>query len=326
MFDSGLKRSLSCGVPVISVGNIAVGGTGKTPFVIELVKRIQKLFPGRGLKIGVVSRGYGRTSKGYEIVSDGRKVVSDPFSAGDEPYLIATSCRGTVVVVDEDRVRGASAAVEQFKTTLILLDDGFQHRRLKRDLDIVLLDGRNPFGNRMLLPAGVLRESIGALERADLVVLSKSEEGESELQDRVTRMSEYLGRSVIATRVKPTYWKREGKGEIEGLEQIRGKRVTAFAGIAYPASFFRTVEELGGEIVERIPLPDHCDYRKLYLDKIARLFVSSRSEWLVTTMKDAAKLPPILKILPVYGLQIEHDVVSGGELLDQMIWKTYRSS
>ncbi len=273
------------------------------------------------MKIAVVSRGYGGTAKGTTVVSDGRRVVSDPFTAGDEPIMMAEAATGAVVIVDKNRARGAEFAVEAFKASLILLDDGFQHRRLKRDLDIVLLDGRNPLGNCLLLPAGVLREPVSSLARADLVVLSKADGSDDELSERCLKLSEFIHRPVAATRLVSKFWRREGKAEIHDTTQITGKRVVAFAGIANPGSFFETVEKLGGEIVARIPLPDHCDYRKFYLDKIARLFITSHAEWLVTTAKDAVKLPPILKLLPLYYLETEQEVVAGGQVLDGLLKK-----
>ncbi len=321
LYDLGVFSSVHAGAPTISVGNIAAGGTGKTPFVLELIERIGRLNPGKSAKIAVISRGYGRSTKGTLIVSDGKRLLGDPFSGGDEPYMIADNSPHTVVIVDEDRLRGARLAVEQFKARTLILDDGFQHRRVRRDLDIVLLDGRNPLGNKLLLPAGFLREPVSALVRSDLIVLSKSVGDRAELAERCERMSELTGKPVVATRLTPRYWKRIGKAEIEGLEQIRGKRVAAFAGTANPRSFFEVVESLGAEIVSFIPLPDHCNYDKFVLDKIARSFSANRGEWLVTTEKDAAKLPPILRILPAYALSVRQEVVAGAEKLDELLGK-----
>lgn len=321
LYDLGLFAAQGAGAPVISVGNISVGGTGKTPFVLHLIERLRVLHPGRGLKIAVVSRGYRRRGKGTEIVSDGRRVTGNLLTAGDEPFMLAESTHGVVVIVDNNRVRGARLAGDQFKASVIVADDGFQHRRLKRDLDIVLLDGRNPLGNRLLLPAGVLREPVASLKRAGLVLLSKSVGSDDELRERSARLSLLIGKPVAATRLKPDYWRRIGRGEILAADEANGKRVAAFAGIAYPGSFFETVERLGAEIVARIPLPDHCRYDKFYLDKIALQFTRSRAEWLVTTAKDGVKLPPILRLLPVYQLNVSHEIVVGGEMLDQALMR-----
>ncbi len=326
LHDLGIFKSVHAGVPTISVGNISAGGTGKTPFVLELIERISKLDPRIRGKIAVVSRGYGRSTKGTEIVSDGKKIYGDPFTCGDEPFMIADNSPRTIVIVDEDRVRGATLAVEQFKAKVLVLDDGFQHRRIKRDLDIVLLDGRNPLGNKLLLPAGFLRESVASLARSDLIVLSKSAGDDSELAERCDRMRELTGKPVIATRLVAKHWRRIGKAEIEGVEQVKGKRVVAFAGIANPRSFFETVEGFGSEIVAYIPLPDHCNYGKFILNKIAHSFSANRVQWLVTTEKDASKLPPILKLLPAYALAVRQNVVVGAEVLDEMLRKTMIST
>ena len=321
LYDLSILNSQHVGVPTISVGNISAGGTGKTPFVLELIERISKLDPRMSTKLAVVSRGYGRSSKGFQLVSDGKRVFGDPFSSGDEPFMLAEASPRTVVIVDENRVRGAQLAVGLYKAKAIILDDGFQHRRIKRDLDIVLLDGRNPLGNRLLLPAGFLRESVNSLSRADLIVLSKSVGDDAELAERCQKMSELTYKPVIATRMVPRYWRRIGKAEIEGLEQGRGKRVLAFAGIAYPRSFFESIEELDCEIVARVPLPDHSNYGKNTLDRLARTFASNRGEWLVTTEKDAAKLPPILKLLPAYALVTRCEVAASAGVLDDLLRK-----
>ena len=319
LFDLGVLPSSSVEACVISVGNISVGGTGKTPFIQFLIDKLKSLPQTRRLKVAVISRGYRGAAKGTVVVSDGKRLLSDPFTAGDEPYMLAEGRSGTVVIVDKNRIRGASAAVVQYAADMILLDDGFQHRRLKRDLDIVLLDGRNPLGGRLLLPAGSLREPVSALARAGLIVLSKVEGEDNILHERCAALSKLFRKPVAATRMVPKYWKRIGKGEFINAEEIRGKRVLAFAGIASPGSFFDEIATLGADLVDEIPLPDHCSYSKFYLDKISRRFVQSKAEWLATTMKDAVKLPPILRLLPVYALQAQLDIVSGGEMLDELL-------
>jgi len=317
LYNLGALRSYSVTVPVISVGNISVGGTGKTPFVLHLIERIKRFTIGKKVTIAVVSRGYGGVGKGTTIVSNGKRTLSDPFTSGDEPYMLAEARSGAVVIVDRNRVQGAELAVEQFKANVVILDDGFQHRRLKRDLDIVLLDGRNPLGNKLLLPAGFLREPISSLKRAGQIILSKCDGTDEELEQRCADLEKLLKRPVAATRLIPKYWRRTGRGELFEASQIAGKRVFAFAGIANPESFFETVLGLGAELIGELALPDHCNYSKFYVDKLARRFVQSRAEWMVTTTKDSVKLPPVLNMLPVYALDVQHEVVAGAEKLDQ---------
>jgi len=321
LFDIGVLNSHKVDASVISVGNISVGGTGKTPFVIHLLERLDQLSGSRRVKTAVISRGYKGTGSGTQIVSEGKHVRGTPETMGDEPVLIAESSKRTVVITDKDRLRAARLAISEYKTGLILLDDAFQHRKISRDLDIVLLDGQNPLGNRRVLPAGFLREPVSSLTRADLVVLSKCSGSDDELAEKVGKLSELMNKPVIATRVVPRYWHRVNQGELFAADQIAGKKVVAFAGIAQPDSFFDTVEELGGEIAAHIPLPDHCKYEKKYLDHISKYFVRLKAEWLVTTAKDAVKLPYILKLLPAYYLDIGIEVVAGSDILDLKLKK-----
>lgn len=321
LYDIGVLTSHDVEAPVISVGNISVGGTGKTPFVIYLADRLRKL-PVKVGKTAVVSRGYRGSATGTHVVSDGNKVISTPDMAGDEPMLIAESSPGRVVIVDRNRVRGTQYAIEELRARLILLDDGFQHRRLARNLDIVLLDSRNPLGNRRVLPAGFLREPVSSLARADLVVLSKARGDDDDLAERSKRLGEIIKKPVIVTRIVPQYWRSLGQGELLAADQIKGRKVVAFAGIADPTSFFSLVEELGAEIAGFVPLPDHCRYSKAQMDRIAGTFIRQRAEWLVTTSKDMIKLPAILRHLPVFHLQIDTEVVYGQELLDDKLAET----
>jgi len=319
LYDLGVLPTYDAGAPVISVGNLSVGGTGKTPFVMHLVDRIRRLTPARKVRLGVISRGYSGRAQGTLVVSDGRKVVASVKDAGDEPALIAEASPGVVVVVDRDRVRGAGLAVKEHRARLLLLDDGFQHRRLRRDLDIVLLEAENPLGSRRVLPAGFLREPARALKRADVVVLSKAVGDDEELKSRASRLQDLIGKPVAVSRLTPKYWRRVGVAELLAPEQVSGRKVAAFAGIASPDSFFDTVRGLGAELTARIPLPDHCRYSKSHLDRVAGVFVRSQADWLVTTAKDAVKLPSILRFLPVYYLEVETRVVAGAEMLDEML-------
>lgn len=302
--------------PVVSVGNLSVGGTGKTPFVIFLAWRIRELTLGR-VKPAVVSRGYGRSTRGGLVVSAGRgSPAEEPDAAGDEPVLIARSLPGVPVLVDRDRVRAARRAVAEFGAKVVLLDDGFQYRRLARDLDIVLLDASDPLGNRLTLPAGPLREPVGSLSRADLVVLSKAVECDDELQRRAHRLSNLLKKPVVVARLAPLYWRHIGGRELFASDQVSGRRVFAFAGIAAPGSFLASVRALGAQIVDHLELPDHCRYTKSVLDRVAAGFTKSGAEWLVTTAKDAVKLPAITRYLPLFYLDSRVEIAVGGEELD----------
>lgn len=317
LYDIGVLTVHRVDAPVICVGNISTGGTGKTPFVIHLAERLKHLDAGHSIKVGIISRGYKGSARKTLVVNDGKRQLADIWSAGDEPVLITESLPHTVVVVDRNRFRGADKAVRDLRVNLILLDDGFQHRRLHRDLDITLLDGRNPLGNRRLLPAGFLREPVSSLKRADLIVLSKAKGTDDKLADRALKLGNLLNKPVIVTRMKHKYWRRIDHSELLAPEEIAGKKTLAFAGIANPSNFFDDVVELGADLVQRITVPDHCRYNKSQLDYISTQFARSRAEWLVTTAKDMVKLPPLLRFLPVYYLETSMEVVVGDELLDK---------
>ena len=325
LYDIEVLKTRRVEAPVISVGNLSVGGTGKTPFIIHLVERLRDLAAPKKLNLGVVSRGYKGKAKNTLLVSDRRRVIEGFTIAGDEPVLIAQSAKSTVVVVDHKRYRGAQFAVDEMKVKLVLLDDGFQHRQLHRDLDIVLLDAADPLGNRLVLPAGFLREPVSALTRADIIVLSKAHGDSEELAERASKLGDMRDKPVIITRLVPQFWRRMDQTELFSPEEIQGKKVAALAGIAKPESFFDTVRDLGADLLQPIPLPDHCKYSKSHLDNISRHFVRSRSEWLVTTEKDALKLPAIMRFLPLYFLESKMEVVAGEELLDEELLKILRN-
>lgn len=339
LYDLGILTTHNVGVPVISVGNLSVGGTGKTPFVIYLVERLRTLIEERyadcsheKVKRGgnipfprpcIVTRGYKGNAKGTTVVSNGKRILVTAMTGGDEPVMMAESLPGVPVIVDRNRVRGADAGIKDFKAGMILLDDGFQHRQIVRDLDIVLLDGKDPLGNRMTLPAGFLREPVSTLSRADIVVLSKATGSDDELAERGRKLESIIGKPVVVTRLVPKYWKRVGHAELFSADQISGRKVSAFAGIASPGSFFDTVAGLGADLVSKTPLPDHCQYRKSHLDKVAGRFALTKSEWMVTTAKDAVKLPGIMHLLPVYYLETSVEVVSGANHIDSALLRLF---
>jgi len=320
-YDRDVFSSVDVGVPVISVGNISAGGTGKTPFVIYLANRIRSLAQDKRFPLAIISRGYGGRNKGTAVVCDGKRMVFGPEVAGDEPVMMAQALPRTIVIADKDRARAARFAIEEYGAKLILLDDGFQHRRIRRTLDIVLLNADDPFGNNRVIPAGYLREPPSAITRADLVVLSKTEAEDSMINDRVDKISRLISKPVIATRLMPKVWYHLNGSELHSAEMVAGKRVIAFAGIANPDSFFETVSSLGGDIVGEIPLADHHPYTRRTINRISNAFVRNRADWLVTTAKDAVKLPPLFRLLPVYYLQTEFEVIVGSELLDSSLQK-----
>jgi tetraacyldisaccharide 4'-kinase len=286
LYRTGILRSHALPKPVISVGNISVGGTGKTPMVILLAR----LLMDKGKSVAVLSRGYGGTGAGEpSIVSDGTSILLSPAEAGDEPFLIARSLPGLIVVTGADRYRAGLAACERFQPDVLLLDDGFQHLRLHRDLNILLLDCRKPFGNGRTLPAGLLREPRSAIRRADLVVYTRCGGGEAHLSvaDVPQCRSTHCLHGVAAL----------SGGAADPFSTLRGRKGVAFAGIADPESFFVALQGEGLELTATVPLPDHYRYDRAGVDSLLRLMRETGGEYLITTEKDAVKLTPFAGIV-----------------------------
>jgi tetraacyldisaccharide 4'-kinase len=291
----GLLRSYRLPCPVISVGNITLGGTGKTPMVARLAAQLIA----RGRRVAVLSRGYGGSANGeIVIVSDGKQILVPPERSGDEPYLLAQLVPGLMVVIGADRHAAGLLALEELKPDLFILDDGFQHLRLERDLNILLLDAAQPFANGYTLPAGFLREPVSAARRADLVVYTRSSQpGVPQLFPE--KPSVWTSHSI--TGLLPL-----SGGERSGFEVLQGARVAAFSGIAAPGSFFDLLEGEGVQLTATVSFPDHTAYGEEEIAAICRLKEASRAEFLVTTAKDAVKLAPFAERLgPCYVALLE---------------------
>jgi tetraacyldisaccharide 4'-kinase len=317
LFDLGVLRQEKVGCPVVSVGNLTVGGTGKTPMVILLAGMLRE----RGMRPAVLSRGYGgKSASGVLVVSDGRQILAGPEDAGDEPVLIARRLRDVPVLAGPKRVITGRYALEHFDIDAILLDDGFQHRYLMRDLDIVLLDSRQPLGNGFVLPRGPLREAPSALERAGLIAFTRSEDGAAPPVDR--RLSAILSRRPsLRTRIRPTNLVGADGTELP-LSFLAGKKVFAFAGIAQPESFRQTVEGLGGVIAGFRAFPDHHRYTAEDWGRIEHDAGLARADIVLATEKDLVKLQAIPQALSrLHGLAIETEILEGAERLEEALRK-----
>ncbi|ANM28615.1 hypothetical protein ABI59_01750 [Acidobacteria bacterium Mor1] len=281
------ERVTRVGVPVLSVGNLSVGGTGKTPMVCWIVRLLAE----RGHRPAVVSRGYrGKAGKGPLRVSDAEGIHSTAEIAGDEPYMLARMLPGVPVVVGSDRIAGAREAIAAGADGIVL-DDGFQHRRLGRDLDIVLLDANKPFGNGRVLPAGTLREPPEGLSRAGVIVLTRSEQAPSPgLLSRIATLAP--GVPCLTSRHRSA-----GLVDAAGREVEAPARALAFCGIAQPAAFRRSLEQAGVDLVSFHDYPDHHAYRDAELEALARscreLDVPA-----ITTEKDRARMTKAMGLFP----------------------------
>ncbi|HOD29700.1 MAG TPA: tetraacyldisaccharide 4'-kinase [Syntrophales bacterium] len=301
----GLPRTkLPC--PVISVGNLTVGGTGKTPLVMLLAELMQEA----GRRPAILSRGFGgRSSRGVQVVSDGRRLLAAPETAGDEPVLMARTLPSVPVLAGPDRVRTGRAALDRFGATLLILDDAFQHRRLVRDLDIVLADLALPFGNGCLLPAGPLREPVQALRRARIVIRTGSE-----AEARTTPASADAG--GLRGFHRPRELVRGDGAERHPPAMLAGKRLLAFAGLGRPDAFRKTLAALGAEVAVFLPFPDHHDYRRTDIEDIRRRAAAAKAELIVTTEKDAVRLAPCPDFLgEVFQLRVVMDILPARETL-----------
>lgn len=305
-FSIGLKKTYQAKVPVVSVGNLAVGGTGKTPMTDFLAKWMQR----HNVKTAIVSRGYGGnySEPVMRVIPDGANATY-PTCCGDEPFLLARKNPFVSVFVARRRTLGVKAA-EEAGAELILLDDGFQHRAVHRDLDIVLLDSEKPFGNGCMLPAGQLREPLSALKRSDLLIMTRS------LPDQKTVT--VFDKPSLPSCHKISQRLSSLTGEVRSLTDLVGKACVAFAGIARPDDFFTALKENHLTLTEEIPLADHQVYDDALLSRLSKS--CQGAEALITTEKDAVKLAGIKLPVPCYQVGVEM-TFSETDVLDEMLLK-----
>lgn len=288
LYRRGLLPSHDFPVPVVSVGNLAVGGTGKTPTVDWIARYCQE----QGRRVAVVSRGYGGRGAGaVGVVSDGRQLLLSPEVAGDEPVLLARRNPRLIVVVAPRRAHGVRTAIDEFGADLIILDDGFQHLAVRRDLDIVLLDAKHPLGNGRVLPAGLLREFPEALARGDLFILTRAD-AESSAPD--------LPGPLLTSRHRLADRATTLDGRSLPLDALRGKRLVAFAGIADPEAFFSDLRSKGLTLSETLAFSDHVTYNRAEMARIK----AAAGEVLLTTEKDAVKLRADAFAVPCYAVPL----------------------
>lgn len=293
----GIFRSRSLPAPVISVGNIVLGGTGKTPVTIYLAAYLMK----KGLKVAVLTRGYGGRLEGeVAVVADGEKRLLSAQDAGDEPSLLADMLPGLIVVMGSDRYKAGCLAMERFKPDIFILDDGFQHLRVRRDLDILLLDANRPYGNGAVFPAGTLREPVSAANRSDLIIFTRCSE------NREVATVVPPGKPLVMASHRLSGVRRSLAGELLPFSLLAGKRGSAFAGIADPLAFFDSLEEKGLRLASTLSFPDHTDYGEQETAALAKLVKSTRADYLITTAKDAVKIGGLINgSAPFYIASLE---------------------
>lgn len=328
MYQAGIfqQKKLSCSV--ISIGNITVGGTGKTPTAQKMAVLIQNM----GYRVVILNRGYrSHWEKEIGLVSDGKKIYMTAYEAGDEAYLMAKTLPGIPVVIGKNRAVTGEFAVEHFNAQVIIMDDGYQHWTLYRDLDVVLVDTLNMFGNRCLLPRGTLREPLKNLNRAGLFLLTKTDQSSvfSRVELRDTLAKYNPAAPIIESVHKPVNfveiadWYKGLLTHAKSLEELKGQSVMVFSAIGNPSSFEQTLYDVGLDIKEAIRYPDHHDYGMLEMQYIMERAIGKNVSALITTAKDAVKIPTEFiyfeREVPLYVLNMEIKITSGEELFQETI-------
>lgn len=319
------------GCLVVVVGNLTVGGTGKTP-VVEMFARALR---DRGRKVAILSRGYKSKAPPLwqrwwhdfsaaepeppRVVSDGSAVLLDSEHAGDEPYMLARNLRGVVVLVDKDRVKAGAYAIKRFGCDTLVLDDGFQYLPLKGRLNLLLVDKTNPFGNGFLLPRGILREPVKHLRRASYVFLTKSNGVRDEELERLIRRHNPAA-EIIECAHRPQYLQRIGGDERRPWSDLKGRRVGAFSGIATPESFERFLREGGARVVHASRFLDHYRFTGEDLEEVFAAAAAAGAEYVVTTEKDAVRLAADARFpLPLFYLRLEIEILRGASDFDEAV-------
>ena len=311
-YRNGIFTVFRLPAPVVSIGNITTGGTGKTP----LVEWVCRVLAKEGNTVCVLTRGYGRANPETQVVvSDGSRVLVDERQAGDEPYLLAGKLIGVAAVIaNADRVAAGHWAIRNLGANAFVLDDGFQHLRIARDVDIVTIDATNPWGDGALLPHGRLREEIDGLSRAHGIVITRSDEVEG---------IDYLRKSIQKHTSAPVFTSRMVTaalqtihGEPADQNTLTSASVAAFCGIGNPTSFFTHVRRAGARVVLTRAYADHHLYQQHEIDRLMERAKAAGATALVTTAKDAVKLSALRFELPCYKLEIEIAVDEGEQLVE----------
>lgn len=326
LYNVRLLRDSTLGVQVIAIGNLTVGGTGKTPVVEKFARELQD----QGRTVAILSRGYRskpppltrrlinklllqEDTTPPRVVSDGKSLLLDSETAGDEPYMLASNLKDVIVLVDKDRVKSGRYAIEKFGCDTLLLDDGFQYWKLAgRRRDIVLIDCQAPFGNEYLLPRGTLREPPSHLARASTIFITKSNGDTARLRARIAKQNPTAG--IIECIHHPLYFEDVFTGERHGLEFLKGRRVASLSGIAQPESFERSLIDLGAELVYSKRFADHHRFTQQEVLNAVNRSKKRMANAIITTQKDAVRFPKIdRRDLPIIFMRVEIKILSGAK-------------
>lgn len=336
LYSKSIMHSTDLGCRVVSIGNLTCGGTGKTPIVELLAKKLIE----QSRNVAILSRGYKSKSKPFQekllnlfqketmivprIVSNGSGdgPILESDYAGDEPYMLAFNVPKAVVLVDKNRVAAGHFATQRYKVDTVLLDDGFQYLPLDRDLNILLIDVTNAFNNHFMLPRGLLREPITNLKRADFIFLTKSDGGAKHRHlKRFISRHNHAAKIVECTHA-PKHLQELRTGMQKPLDFLAGKDVAALSAIAVPESFEAGITKLGGNIIHRASFMDHHRFRAREIEKFLKTAMKSGAKYVVTTEKDAVRFPKLEEMpIPVYFLRVEIEILDGEENFIECISK-----
>ncbi len=318
LYQQGLLTSNRLPCPVVSVGNLTVGGTGKTPVAMWLAKWLHS----KGLRIAILSRGYGRTSTAdYVLVSDREKVLTTYLESGDEPFLMAQNCPGVVVAVGRDRYQLGLWVLKRMEIDCFILDDGYQHIRLHRDCNLLLIDALDWQGLGALFPAGRLREPLSAASRSTAIIETRVDQ--SPKAGQVLQVVEAaIGQKIPAINIE--FHARSVKHlrtwQAESGTWIAGKRAVIFSGIGNALAFRQTVSEMGGIVVKELEFPDHCTYSAEDIHVIRVAAQEQKADVVLTTEKDAVKIVAFLNEEDnMWAVQIEAIITKGKEHLHEAL-------
>jgi len=309
----GLFPSHKLECRVISVGNLTLGGTGKTPVVMM----IAEILRGNGRKPGILSRGYGGNSKNeINVVCDGENILLSTEVAGDEAVMMAKRLRNVPVLVGSDRYQTGRYAIKHFGVDTLILDDGFQHLALKRDMNILLFDHQRPFGNGRLFPAGELREPKKEVRRADFICITRYS-GSSYPPGINKQLIKDL--PLVKSTLRLDSLLNLNDGEIFDVKKLQDQPVAAFSGIANPSDFRKLLEKSGARVVYYHPFPDHHEYTLADLKYIEGSAQKTGAKFILTTEKDSVKINSSLITIPLYKVALEMEILEGREMFNQHV-------
>lgn len=323
LYETRLFRDEPLGCTVVVVGNLTVGGTGKTPIVEKLARDLLA----RGRRVAILSRGYKSRSEPMwkrfwrwlthlepeppKIVSDGKTIHLNSDIGGDEPYMLARNLPGVMVLVDKNRVKAGNYAIKNLGADTLILDDGYQYLSLKGQMNLLLIDKTNPFGNRRLLPRGILREPLRHLKRASYIFITKSN-GEKNFELENLIRSYHPSVDIIECSHQPQYLRSMDLQHQEPLHSLKGKRVAALSGIASPQSFEAFLTKEGATLVHTARFFDHHRFTPHEIENFYALAKEKGAEWVVMTEKDSVRFDATHSFtLPTYFLRLEIDILSG---------------